>query len=282
MAWKEEAIVDCTMDTLRDSRETYECTTSDRLRDQISVLHLFVLFGWLFVAMCIIALVIGVSKRIRGQSFRDIPRNKLPVDVVAAQSSSLSKKMASALLSEFSRPSSRATFVSPTLTGRRPWKEVREEVLASAKLIKENAMSSGDLRPCRNGETVRSYMMYVAKTLEDGMSAAQRRAELASDEMTIRQACQYYVCMYEEAKYGTREFTHDEYLLFVALVFALLPAVGDSTSFGRQYEQYGTAGAASGNTTGRPRTGPGLDYHQTASLGLDGGHSVQRLERRAT
>ena len=112
MAWKEEAIVDCTMDTLRDSRETYECTTSDRLRDQISVLHLFVLFGWLFVAvctfpsssrrcdftrhvfqMCIIALVIGVSKRIRGQSFRDIPRNKLPVDVVAAQSSSLSKVM---------------------------------------------------------------------------------------------------------------------------------------------------------------------------------------------
>ena len=52
MAWKEEAIVDCTMDTLRDSRETYECTTSDRLRDQISVLHLFVLFGWLFVAVC--------------------------------------------------------------------------------------------------------------------------------------------------------------------------------------------------------------------------------------
>ena len=59
-----------------------------------------------------------------------------------------------------------------------------------------------ELRSCWcHPQTVRSYMMYVAKTLEDGMSAAQRRAELASDEMTIRQACQYYVCMYEEAKY---------------------------------------------------------------------------------
>ena len=31
-------------------------------------------------------------------------------------------------------------------------------------------------------------------------------------------------------RYGSREFTHEEYLLFVALVYALLPAVRGNTS----------------------------------------------------
>lgn len=221
--------VDCS--TLsQTARESFECTENDDVRDTISTMHFFVMFGVLFLSFVIVQVTLQVSKRLKTKRLRKIPPDELPLT-----RETLSKKMFKLVMGQFVRAGEGVAASPPVDYEKLGWRDNRTHyktsIAYSNALVEEASTVLGDRYTRKPDQSVREFIENL-KTLRIPLQliapGSREQGSVPPDDdqdLTFEEACDFYIRMYEEAKFGRREFTAEEYNQFLWRTFRLVVSI---------------------------------------------------------